>query len=401
MIFDMFTKSTTISTSQQLAEFLGSGVNSAAGVRVTADTAMGYAAVFSCVRVLAESIGQLPLHLYSRDDKGESKKVTGHPLYPLLHDAPNDYQTAQEFREMEVAHLCLRGNFYAFINRVGDRVLELLPFSPDAVKPKLTEEHEAVYEVTFANGAQDVLDAEQVYHSRLFSLDGVAGVSPIRYARDAIGLGIATQKHGSRLFSNGAKPGGVLSTTNVLKDDTHKRIKESWNEAHQGEANAHKVAILEAGLTWTQVGMSAEDSQFLETRKFQRSEIAGMFRVPPHMIGDLQNATFSNIEHQGLEFVQFSLMPYLTRIEQRIKKSLLRPQERATHYPKFNANGLLRGDMKSRSDFYIRLQQTGSLSPNEIRALEDMNPRDGGDIYLTPLNMAIDGKPIGEPKNEN
>jgi HK97 family phage portal protein len=217
-------------------------------------------------------------------------------------------------------------------------------------------------------------------------------LSPVKQAKETLGLAMATEEHGARLFSNGAKPGGVLSTDQVLKDDSFDRIKASWDSAHSGVSNAHKVAILEGGLKWTQVGMSSEDSQFLETRNFQRSEIAGIYRVPPHMIGDLEHATFSNIEHLSLHFVANSLMPLLTRIEQRINFSLLSFKEQSKYYAKFTVNSLLRGDMASRAEFYTRMVQNGAMSPNEIRALEDMNPRTGGDIYLTPLNMAINGK---------
>lgn len=402
MIFDLlFQKGESrITNSRDLADYLGAGFASASGVSVTPESAMRYAAFFSCVRVLAESVGQLPLHLYRQS--GDSRvKAKEHRLYGILHDAPNDYQTSQEFWEMCVAHLAMRGNFYAFKNMVRGEVRELLPLNPDSIQPKLREDYSLWYEVAFANGTRDVLSADQVFHVKLLTLDGFTGLSPLAYAREAIGLGIATQQHGSRLFSNGAKPGGVLSTDQVLGDEAYKRIKESWDAAHQGAENAHKVAILEAGLSWTQVGMSAEDSQFLETRKHQRSEVAGLMRVPLHKIGDLEHATFSNIEHQGLEFVTDALMPYLTRIEQRVKVSLLSPSERATHFAKFNVNGLLRGDMKARAEYYTKQIQNGALSPNEIRELEDMNPREGGDIYLTPLNMAINGRNPKEGSNED
>lgn len=397
MIFNLFAKNSRILTSRELADYLNAGYQSTAGVAVTPETAMRYAAVFSCIRVRAESIGQLPLHLY-RLSGNKREKARDHRLYSLLHDAPNDYQTAQEFKEMLSAHMDLRGNFYAFKNMVRGELRELLPLNPDAVTPKLREDYSLVYEVRFANGTMDVLDADKIFHVKLMTLDGFTGLSPISYARETIGLGIATQQHGSRLFSNGAKPGGVLSTDQVLGDEAYKRIKESWNAAHQGSENAHKVAILEAGLTWTQVGLSAEDSQFLETRKFQRSEVCGILRVPPHKIGDLEKATFSNIEHQGLEFVTDSLMPLLTRIEQRVHLSLLTKDERTKYFAKFNAAGLLRGDMKARAEFYTKQVQNGALSPNEIRELEDMNPREGGDIYLTPLNMAINGR---DPKGDS
>lgn len=392
MIFNLFRKSNdVIDSSQKLAEYLGAGYSSHSGVSVTPKNALKLSAVYSCIRVLAESTGMLPLRLYKRE--GESAhKAADHGLYRLLHVAPNDYMTAQEFKEMCVAHLMLRGNFYAWKNVVNGQVRELLPLQPDAVTVKQRENYDVVYTVRFLNGKESVLTSDDIFHVKLFSVDGLTGLSPVQQARETIGLAMATEEHGARLFSNGAKPGGVLSTDQVLKDESFDRIKASWNSAHEGVSNAHKVAILEGGLKWTQVGMSSEDSQFLQTRNFQRSEIAGIYRVPPHMIGDLKDATFSNIEQQSLDFVTNSLMPLLTRIEQRVNFSLLGFKEQSKYYAKFTVNSLLRGDMSSRSEFYTKMVQNGAMSPNEIRALEDMNPRTGGDIYLTPLNMAINGK---------
>jgi len=261
---------------------------------------------------------------------------------------------------------------------------------PAAVIPQRDDNWETTYKITFPNGTTDTLPADQILHIRLFSTDGLNGINPIQWGRNAMGLAKATERHGSKLFKNAALPSGGFATESTLKPDTYADLKEQLADMASG--NAHRSMVLQGGLKWFQTSMTSEDAQFLDTRKFQRSEIAGMFRVPAHMIGDLEKATFSNIEHQGLSFVQHSLMPYLSRIEQRLKKSLL-PKNDREHYFKFNANALLRGDMKARAEFYTRMQQTGSLSPNEIRAFEDMNPRDGGDIFLTPMNMLIDGKP--------
>lgn len=399
MIFDTLKKSASISNSSELAAYLGGGYDSISGVSVTPETAMKYSVVFSCIKVLSESVGMLPLHLYK--ETGDSKKkARGHNLYDLLHDEPNGYQTAQEFKEMLVAHVCLRGNFYAYINRVRGEVRELLPFNPDAVVPVLDDNYDLKYKVTYANGSSAVLDQKDVFHIKGLTLDGFTGVSVIKYAKDSIGLGIATERHGAKLFSNGARPGGILSTENKLTDEQIPRIRESWNSTHGGAENAHKTAILEGGLTWTAIGMTSEDSQFLETRKYQRSEIAGMFRVPPHMIGDLERSTNNNIEHQGQEFVTYSLMPYLTRIEQRVRKSLLSKKEKGEYFVKFNVGALVRGDMKTRGEWYTKLILTGMMSPNEGRELEDMNPRDDGDNYLTPLNMDPNAKPKEESDND-
>lgn len=394
MIFDALRRKSTdfrIVSSKQLAELIAGG-GSSSGVSVTPQTAMAHAAVFACVRVLAESAGQLPLQVYRRSGR-ERLKAEDHALYKLLHWEPNAYQTAQEFVECVVAHLALRGNFYGYLNRgsLGGEVREILPLNPGCVTPVLSDTYELAYKVRYSSGKEDVLPPSSVLHIRLFSLDGITGLSPITQARESIGLSMATEKHGARLFSNGARPGGVLSTPKVLSPEASKRMREDWTLRHEGVENAHRIAILEEGLAWTQTGLSSEDSQFLETRKYQRSEIAGVFRVPPHMIGDLDKATFSNIEHQGLEFVTNGLMPYLTRIEGRVSKQLVSEEERATVYAKFSVQALLRGDMKTRAAYYQTLEQCGALSPNEIREYEDLNPREGGDVYLTPMNMASTG----------
>lgn len=401
MIFDLLRPRASVTTSAALAEYLVSGGQSASGKSVTPDSAMRVATVFACVRVLAESVGQLPLHLYERRDR-EQRKATEHPLYSVLRIAPNSYQTPQEFLEWLVACLALRGNAYAQIIRVRGRVAELFPLHPAAVTPELRD-GEVRYRVQLDGGGAEVMAASDVLHVKLLPLDGLVGASPIRYAREAIGLAMATEEHGSRLFSNGARPGGVLEHPGKLSDAAYRRLKESWEERHQGVSNAHRVAILEEGAKWQSIGMSSEDAQFLETRKYQRSEICGIFRVPPHLIGDLERATFSNIEHQGLDFVVHALMPYLTRIEQRIRIQLLRPEERTRYFAKFNVAGLLRGDMAARASFYSQMLQNGALSPNEIRELEDMNPREGGDVYLTPMNMhAVDdaGRPVHAPAED-
>jgi len=403
VLFDVFKKSDggrTISTSRELSAYLSNGGVSS-GVAVNANTASKFAPVFACVKVLAESIGQLPLNLFLRLTEDSKEKARNHPLYTILHDTPNDYQTAQEFLEMCIAHICLSGNFYAFINRssISGQVMELLPLQPNSVQPKQMEDYSIVYEITFPNGSKDVLDFDQVLHIKNLTLDGFTGVSNITHARESIGLGIATEKHGGKMFSNGAKPGGILSTDKVIKKEEREAMREEWNLLHSGTENSHKTAILQGGLTWTQVGLSSDDAQFLETRKFQRSEIAGIFRVPPHMIGDLERATFTNIEHQGLEFVVYSLMPYIRRIEQRIFLQLIKDSERARYYAKFNVNSLLRGDMQSRANFYRTLFNLGAISSNEIRAFEDMNPRQGGDEYFIPLNM-VDSEDIGNDEEK-
>jgi HK97 family phage portal protein len=384
-------------TSADLARLLAARSTSSAGVAVTPERAMALSAVYSCVRVLAQSVGQMPCHLYERRGANKTKAV-GHPLYDVLHFAPNKFQTAKQWKEWVVTCLGLHGNAYSQIVRTGPsgrpRVAELLPLHPESVTPiYVASAGEVAYKVTVAGGNVEVMPASEVLHIPLFTLDGFTGLSPIRLLREAIGLGIGAEEFGARLFANGAQPGGVLQVPKVLSDKAYERLKSSWEERHQGSSNAHKPAILEEGMTWQSVGFPAKDAQFLETRKHQRTEIAGAFGVPPHLIGDLDRATFSNIEHQSLAFVVHTLMPYLTGIEERVALQLLTPEERQRYFAKFNVAGLLRGDMAARSAFYTALVNLGVLSPNEIRDLEDLNPREGGDIYLTPLNMAVNGKP--------
>lgn len=401
MILDrLFRAQSRILTSADLSRLLAQRSTSAAGVSVTPERAMALSTVFSCVRVLAESVGQLPVHLYEQRGR-EKLKAVDHPLYDILHFAPNKYQTAQEWREWVVACLALRGNAYCQIVRTGpagrQRVAELLPLHPEAVTPKYDASTGTVaYRVSLAGGGADTLPASEVLHIPLFTLDGFTGVNPVQYAREAIGLAIGGEEFGAKLFANGAQPGGIIEHPGKLSEPAYKRLKESWDERHRGADNAHRVAILEEGTKWQSVGFAAADAQFLESRKYQRSEIAGLWRVPPHLIGDLDKATFSNIEHQSLEFVVRGLMPYITRIEQRVAFQLLSPEERRRYFAKFNVAGLLRGDMAARGEFYTKLTNLGALSPNEIRDLEDLNPREGGDIYLTPLNMAVNGKPPAE-----
>ncbi|RTR01947.1 phage portal protein [Halomonas nitroreducens] len=380
-------KSTAISTSQALAEELGVTYDSVSGRRISGNQAMRLTTVFGCVRVLSESVGMLPCRLMEQGAKSRNP-ATSHPLYRLLNVAPNDYMTAQEFWELLVACLCLRGNFYAYkVKGLGGRVSELLPIDPGAVEPKLDERWRPVYRVTFQNGSQDVLSQDEIWHVRLLTLDGLVGLNPVAYAREAIALGLDTEEHGAQLFRNGAVTTGVLSTEQTLTDKAYARLKKDFEERHGGLANNHKPMILEGGLNWKPISLNAEDSQFLQTRQFQRDEICAIYRVPPHLVANMEKATFSNIEHQGMNFVNYSLVPYLTRIEHRVQVGLLRPEDQARYYAKFNAGALQRGDLKARYESYGRGIQWGILSPNECRELEDLNPREGGDIYLTPTNM--------------
>lgn len=379
---------------------IGTGT-SASGVAVSPQTAMQSAAVYSSVKVLAESIGMLPLNLYRKEANNARTLLSDHPLHVLCHDQPNEWMTSVEFWEMMVMSLNLRGNAYAYINRNrSGQVVELLPLQPDMVQVEMSTDFQLEYRISMPDGAFKRLGVGEIFHIRGLTLNGWLGISPIAYARESIGLALATERFGGQLFKNGAKMGGVLEHPGKLSKESYERIKTSFDEAHSGD-NAHKTALLEEGMKFARISLSANDSQFLETRKYQRSEIAAIFRVPPHMIGDLERATFSNIEQQSLEFVNYSLMPWLVRIEKAIKRDLMTPDERKTMTAKFNVSGLLRGDASARSALYHNGILDGWMTRNEARAAESelgivLSPIDGLDLPLIPLNME-DGTRPPEP----
>ncbi len=368
------------------------GGASASGIVVNPQTAMQASTVYACIQVLAQSIAMLPCTLYQQATDGSKKTAMNHDLYRILREQPNDWQTSIEFFEMLVASLCLRGNAYAYVNRTkSGRVVELLPLHPDMVRVSMGQGFRLEYQVTLPDGSFKSLVPGELFHVRGLTLNGWLGVSPIAYARESIGLALATEKFGGQLFRNGAKMGGVLEHPGKLSEESYNRLKNSFDEAYSGD-NAHKTALLEEGMKFSKVSMTADDSQFLETRKYQRSEIASIFRVPPHMIGDLEKATFSNIEQQSLEFVTFTLMPWLTRFEKAICRDLLTPQERKEYSVKFNVGSLLRGDAKARSEYYHAGILDGWMTRNEARSAESelgnvLNPIAGLDIPLMPLNM--------------
>lgn len=360
---------------------------SAAGVSVTPDTALGYAAVWACVRVLSQTIAALPLKLYER--QGDNRHVASEfYLYPLLHDQPNPLMSSLEFREALQGHLLLWGNAYCEIEYDnGGRIKALWPLRPDRMESWSRVGDMLVYKFRMPDNSLVTLRGDRVWHLRGWSSDGLIGYSPIQVHRQAIGLGIAAEEYGARFFGNDARPGGVLVHPGKLRDDSAKRLQKAWHENYGGLGQSHRTAVLEEGVTYQTIGIAPDDAQFLETRKFQVSEIARIFGVPPHKIGDLDRATFSNIEHQAIEFVTDSLQPWLVRWEQSIRLQLMTEQERARYYPEFLVDSLLRGDTVTRYQAYAVARQNGWMSANDIRKLENMNEIDGGDVYLVPLNM--------------
>lgn len=361
--------------------FFGS---TSSGKVVNERTAMQTTAVYSCVRILAETTASLPLHTYKRTDKGKEKALD-HPLYYLLHDEPNPEMTSFVFRETLMGHLLLWGNAYAQIIRDGrGRVLALYPLMPDRMMVCRSYSGEIYYTYN-KDGEEYILRNWEVLHIQGLGFDGLVGYSPIAMAKNAIGMAIATEEYGATFFNNGASPGGVLEHPGILKDP--EKVRKSWNSVYGGSGNAHKVAVLEEGMSFKPIGIPPEQAQFLQTRKFQLNEIARIFRIPPHMIGDLDKSSFSNIEQQSLEFVKYTLTPWLSRWEMGMMKALLSPSEKKEYLIKFNVEGLLRGDYKTRMEGYSIGIQNGFLSPNDVRELEDMNTIEHGDVYAVNGNM--------------
>lgn len=378
--------------------------NTASGIAVTPDIAQRQAAVFSCCQRISKSVATLPLGVYRPLKDGGSELIRKHALYRILRFQANKMMTAYTFKQVMIYWAALRGNAYAYIESDdGGRITGLIPMRPDRMEVDLDDDNMPQYTYTFKSGKRQTYPWYKIFHYKGLTDDGLMGLSPITVCRETVALAIATEKHGAKTFANGARPGGVLTHPNNLSDDAIEKLRSTWLGGHGGVENAHKVAILEEGMEWKQVGMTSEDAQYLETRKFQRSEICGLYSVPPHMIGDLERATFSNIEHQKQEYVDDCLMSWLVSFEQECWKALLLEREKKEElFFKFTVQALLRGDFKSRYMGYAIGRQNGWLNADEIRELEDMNPMpDGlGKIYLGPSNMQELGQmddPVQEP----
>ena len=367
-----------------------SGWETAAGLRIGTDNALEINAVYACVRVLAETLAQIPLILYRRRADGRGKdRALDHRLYRLLHDLPNPEMTSFELREALMGHLATWGNAYAEIDWTNDgQVGALWPLRPDRMESVKRERGELVYYYRLSGAAGlKALAAERVMHVRGLSFDGLIGYSPIQLQRQALAVGQAAQEFGARFFANDARPGGILEHPGMLKPEAHARLRESWEKRHQGLENKHRIAILEEGMKYHEIGLPPEDAQFVQTRKLGINDVARMYRVPPHMIQDLERATFSNIEHQSIDFVTFTMGPWFSRWEQAITRDLLLQSERQNLFAEFLIDALMRGDTQSRYEAYATARQNGWLSANDIRERENLNPIDNGDVYLVPLNM--------------
>ncbi len=381
-------------TSGSSYSFLFGG--STSGKAVNERSSMQMTAVYACVRILSEAIAGLPLHLYTYAEDGNKERAHDHPLYRLLHDEPNPEMTSFVFRETLMTHLLLWGNSYAQIIRNGKgEVAALYPLMPNRMLVDRDKNGKLYYQYTTSNedaptmkGTSVILDPSEVLHIPGLGFDGLVGYSPIAMAKNAIGMAIACEEYGAKFFANGAAPSGVLEHPGTIKDPA--RVRDTWQSQFGGSGNSGKVAVLEEGMKYTPISISPEQAQFLETRKFQINEIARIFRVPPHMVGDLEKSSFSNIEQQSLEFVKYTLDPWVIRWEQALSRALFSTKEKQTYFFRFNVEGLLRGDYQSRMSGYATARQNGWMSANDIRTLEDLDhisDGDGGNLYLINGNM--------------
>lgn len=374
-----------------LSGLLGRSAKSAAGVTVTPELALSLTTLQACVSLLAESVAQLPLALYRRD--GDQRTVVAdHPAAMLLRLRPNGWMTPYEYLEGQQLSAGLRGNSYAFIERdEAARPLALIPMNPDKVVVLRGGDGLPYYRFD----GSEPMPQRMVHHVRWLSLNSYTGISPVQLHSNSIGLALAMQGHASSVFANGTHLAGVLERPAVVageKLDSLSReqvgqIKELWRAEYSGTANAMKVAVLQDGVTFRPLSMTNADAQLIEAQGMSSLDIARAYKVPPHKVGLLDRATNNNIEHQGIEFVVFTLMPWLKRYEQAYSRDLLLPSEQGELYFEFNVGGLLRGDVQSRYESYAKARQWGWLSVNDIRRLENLPPVDGGNTYLQPLNM--------------
>jgi len=394
MIFGLFGRKEDRATLANPATWLVNtltGGPTASGITVNENTALNSSAVFAAVRLLSEAVASLPLHTFERQEDGK-RRATEHPVASILSRRPNDYMTSYTLRETMMGHCLMWGNGYAEIVRDGSGMpTALLPITPDRIKIEVDNMGRVVYVVD----EQVKLAADDVLHVAGQGFDGIQGRSIITLARESIAVGMAAERFGGSFFQNGARLGGVLEHPGKMSKDASDRLRESWRAAHGGSGKAGSTALLEEGMKWSQLSISQNDAQFLETRRFQVEEIARWFGIPQHLLGSMDAATFSNIEHQQIEFVTHTLRPWLVRWEQEISRKLFQGDD---YYPEFQVDGLLRGDTKTRYESYRIAREAGWMSINEIRALENRSGiGDSGDTYIQPLNM---GTVAGEAETE-
>lgn len=388
-------------TNQWLRDlFVGRPTHS--GIQLSEHKALTHSAVFACVHILAQTLAMLPLNVYRTMPNGGKSKAAEHGLNRILHSVPNPEMNSFIFRETMQGHLGLWGNCYAEIQRNGfGDIVALWPLRPDRTKPvRDPETKELKFRVSFQNGETVYLPRQLVFHVPGFGFDGLVGYNPIDIAAQAIGLGLAAEEFGARFYSNGGTVGGVVETEQELGEDGRKNVRESFEEMHQGLSNAHRLMILEDGLKYKQVGIPPQTAQHIESRNFQIEDIARFYHMPLHMIQSLLRSTNNNIETQSLEFVKYTFMPWIVRWEQSQNMQLLTEIEQTLRqmFTKFNANALLRGDSKSRSEFYHNARLDGWMNADMILELEDMNPIGGreGQGFWMPQNYHYADEPASK-----
>jgi len=363
------------------------GITSAAGIAISPEKALAISTVFACVRIISQTVAMLPLIVYQRRPDGGKERASNHPLFDILHDRPNVRQSSFQFREMMMGHSLLRGNAYARIVP-GPRGFadQLVPLHPDRVTPSLATDGTIVYEYRRPDGIPEHLLQDEVFHLSGLSDDGIKGLNMTVLARDTFGLAAATENYGSRFFAEGQRPSGVFTIPGRIKEEGRDRLKEELR-GFSGPQGSHKTAILEDGLTWQQVGLSNEDSQFLETRLFQVEEVASLFGVPLSLIQHTEKSTSwgTGITQLTLGFVQFTIQPWLVRWEQEIRNDLILNKDR--FFAEFVLEGLLRGDPATRAAFDAIMIDRGVFTRNEVRVTENRNPLPGLDEPMSMLNM--------------
>jgi len=379
-------------------KLFGVGVDTDSGVQIDEDVALRYSAVWRAVNLIAGTISYLSLPVYERQDDGRQRRPE-HPIYTLIHDRPNPYMDSQTCRETLQGHALTWGNGYAEIERNGaGRAIGLWPLRPDRVTPEITDDGVVHYKVRLKSGGTAHVFYDDMLHIKGLGFDGLRGYPVIEYAARELGLGIAATKFGAKFFANNARPGGVLKHPGTLTDDALARLKKQWAEKYQGLDNAHRVAVLADGMEWQATGIPPEDAQYIETRKFEVTDVARWFGVPPHLLGELDRATFSNIEHQQIEFVIYTLLAWARRWENEANYKLFSAKERQKLFCEFLFDTVMRGDTKTRFEAYRIAVNTGWMSRNEVRQRENLNPADGLDEFLEPLNMKPASMPWPEPQ---
>jgi HK97 family phage portal protein len=366
------------------------------GVRVDAETALRSTVVLACIRVLSTSVAGLPLHLYRRLPGGGKEIAREHPLYRILHTQPNSWQTSFEWREQMMLHLLTTGAAFDEKVYTGGQISEIVPLHPSRMKVEQIETGRLRYTYREASGSSTVYTQDAIMSVRGMSDDGVNGMSMIELARDAIGLARACEIHGATFFGNGARPGVILSTDQMLSPEAAENTRNQWERAHRGPDRSNRTAVLQGGLKVSELGGNNQESQFLEARRFQVEEVCRIWGIPPHLAGDLSRSSYSNIEQQSLDYVQNGLMPWLRRIESAIARDLLDGDDE--YFAEFDTRGALRADAAGRATYYNTLWNLGVASVNEIRSWENMNPVEGGDTRFVQLNMTTLDKAAAAPE---